>query len=112
MLTIAEDKDLKDALGRLETAILTPVVSGELKEWVRVVTLACNEARNQLNAYRQGVLDPQCAVINESDSDLWPRIQDLTTEDDAISRDLAEFRDNLASLAHRAVEVEKKYEII
>ena len=103
---VAEDKELKESLAKFETAILTPVVSGELKEWVRMATMACNEARNQLQSYRQAALNPQCAVIKEADPDLWPKIQQLTLEDDAIAQALADFRDNLASLAHRAAEVE------
>jgi len=106
MVINAEDKDLKDALAKLETAILTPVVSGELTEWVRVATLASNDMRNQLQHYREGVLEPQCAVISETDPDLLPRVQELKREDDAISKELAEFRDNLASLTYRAADVE------
>src|SRR5215471_13639803 len=73
--------ELNESLTKLETALLAPVVSGELESWARTVQEATSGLSQRLPSYLHSVLHPQYAEIAKSDSELLTRVQQLIAED-------------------------------
>ena len=99
--------DLNDTLATLETALLTPVVSGELESWARAAQQAATELEKRLPPYLRSVLHPQYAEIARSDSELLPRVEQLIAEDQNLLLEQSAFCDRMNSFAARAAQVKK-----
>src|SRR6478609_5619162 len=83
--------ELNDALTKLESAVLAPVVSGELESWARTAQEATNGLSQRLPSYLNAVLHPQYAEIAKSDSELLTRVQQLIAEDQNLVLEQAKF---------------------
>jgi outer membrane murein-binding lipoprotein Lpp len=100
---------LNEALTRLETALLTPVVSGELASWVRNAQQAAGELGAQLNSYLGSTQRRQYRQIAASDPELLARVQQLASEDQELLVDYTELATSLENLA-QMVSAAKKHE--
>jgi hypothetical protein len=99
--------DLNETLAVLETALLTPVVSGELESWARTAQQAATELERRLPPYLRSVLHPQYAEIARSDSELLPRVEQLIAEDQNLLLEQSAFCDRMNAFAQRAAQVKK-----
>jgi hypothetical protein len=99
--------DLNETLANLETALLTPVVSGELESWARTAQQAATELEKRLPPYLRSVLHPQYAEIARSDSELLSRVEQLIAEDQNLLLEQSAFCDRMNSFAARAAQVKK-----
>jgi len=99
--------DLNQALAALETALLTPVVSGELESWVRTAEAATNKLSEKLPPYLKTVLHPQYAEIAKSNSELLARVQQLIEEDQNLILEQDAFRNRMSDFAKRASQIKK-----
>ena len=99
--------DLNSALATLETALLTPVVSGELESWARTAQQACTELDRRLPPYLRSVLHPQYAEIARSDGELLSRVEQLIAEDQNLLLEQSAFGDRMNAFAQRAAEVKR-----
>jgi len=99
--------DLNETLATLETALLTPVVSGELESWARTAQQVATELEKRLPPYLRSVLHPQYAEIARSDSELLPRVEQLIAEDQNLLLEQSAFCDRMNSFAARAAQVKK-----
>jgi len=99
--------DLNATLAALETALLTPVVSGELESWARTAQQAATELERRLPPYLRSVLHPQYAEIARSDAELLPRVEQLIANDQNLLLEQSAFCDRMNAFAQRAVLVKK-----
>src|SRR4051812_12519476 len=99
--------ELNEALAALETALLTPVVSGELESWVRTAEAATNKLSEKLPTFLKTVLHPQYAEIAKSDTELLTRVQQLIEEDQNLILEQEAFRNRMSDFAKRASQIKK-----
>jgi len=99
--------DLNETLARLESALLTPVVSGELASWANTVQEATEQLSQRLPGYLKTVLHPQYAEIAKSDPELLTRIEQLIAEDQNVVLEQEAFRSQLSDFVKRTAEVQK-----
>lgn len=101
------DSALKSALAKLETALLTPVVSGELESWARNVQEAATALAESLPAFLTSVLHPQYAEIAKDDAELLPRVQQLISEDQNVLLEQDDFRQRVARFLSLTTQFKK-----
>jgi len=99
--------ELNEALAALETALLTPVVSGELESWVRTAEAGSNKLSEKLPTFLKTVLHPQYAEIAKSDAELLTRVQQLIEEDQNLILEQEAFRNRMSDFAKRASQIKK-----
>jgi chromosome segregation ATPase len=99
------ETDLKEAISKLESALLTPVIAGELLGWVTAVQDTADDLAEQFRAFADQVLHPQYKEIGKADNELLFRVQQLKEEEVKLLTAHEEFRRNLHLLAQRAPQV-------
>ena len=100
-------QELTDALSRLETALLSPLVSGELESWAKSVEETTEVLAQRLPPYVASVLHPQYAQIAKTDSELLSRVEQLIAEDQNVLLELEALRTQVKDFAKRAVQIKK-----
>ena len=98
---------LNDALSKLETALLSPAVSGELESWARTVQESFAALASRLPEYLKSVLHPQYAQIAKDDAELLTRVEQLIAEDQKVLLEQEDFRKRVAEFAGRASQIKK-----
>jgi hypothetical protein len=99
--------ELNDALAKLETALLGPVVSGELESWARTVEETTAALSARLPEYVNAVLHPQYAEIAKTDAELYTRVEQLIAEDQNLVLEQHAFEKRVREFAQRAAEIKK-----
>ncbi len=99
--------ELNDALAKLETALLSPAVSGELESWVRNVQEMSRDLAARLPAYLKSVLHPQYAQIAKDDAELLSRVEQLIAEDQNVLVEQEDFRRRVSDFAKQASQIKK-----
>jgi len=99
--------ELNEALSHAETALLTPVVSGELETWATTVQETSQLVSERLPAYLKAVLHPEYAEIAKTDPELLTRVEQLITEDQNLLLDQDSFRTETNEFAKRAANIKK-----
>jgi hypothetical protein len=107
MAAANSSSELNDALTALETALLTPEVSGELESWARAVQEATEALSQRLPSYLKSVLHPQYAEIAKSDPELLSRVEQLIAEDQNVVLDQDAFRTRVNEFTKRASQIKK-----
>src|SRR5437868_5052103 len=100
-------EQLTEALAKLETALLSPVVSGEVESWARSVQEAASGLSQRLPNYLNSVLHPQYAEIAKTDGELLARVQQLVAEDQNLILEQDNFQKRVADFVRRASQVKK-----
>jgi hypothetical protein len=97
----APEDELKTALEAFETSLATPVISGELADWVEALQKTWAEASAQIDERIEQRHPVQFEEIGKADPELLPRVEQLQEEDAAIKADVELLRTSLKrSLAH------------
>jgi hypothetical protein len=99
--------ELSDTLARLETALLSPIVSGELETWARAVQESTTQLGQRLPTYLKTVLHPQYAEIAKSDQELLTRVDQLIAEDQNLLLEQAAFKKKVDEFAERTSHIKK-----
>jgi hypothetical protein len=107
MTTTTQESALHESLGKLESALLSPVIAGELLDWVEAASLSCAEVGTAFAAYARDVLQAQYKEIARSDTELLYRIQQSTAEDQRLEEELQAFCREFQELAQRAPDAQK-----
>jgi hypothetical protein len=105
MLTETRDDPLLTSLTALEAALLTPVVAGELENWVAAVQRAAHEMAPVLYRQLDSVHCEQFSVIARDGDHLLKRVEDLREEDTRIRENVEPFLSRIGSLDGRAERV-------
>ena len=98
---------LTESLTRLETALLTPVASGELGSWAQACRTAIDAVARDFPTYLHDVLHRQYAEIARTDAELLRRVQQMVAEDESLVADLAAFHRRLVAFAEAATLITK-----
>jgi hypothetical protein len=99
--------DLNDALAQAETALLRPVVSGELESWATTLQETTQLLSERLPTYLKHVLHPEYAEIGKTDPELLSRVEQLIAEDQSLLLDQDGFRTEVSEFAKRASHIKK-----
>jgi hypothetical protein len=99
--------ELNEVLGKLETALLSPVVSGELESWARSVQEAAAALSQRLPAFLKSVLHPQYAEIAKNDAELLTRVEQMIAEDQNVLLEQDAFQRRASDFAARASQIKK-----
>ena len=105
MSTVASEQTLEETLSKVEMALLSPVVSGELKSWIANVQQAGATFAVDWTGYLNTLLHVQYAEIGENDPELLPVVQKMIETERRLLEDLARFHERLHELAKRAADV-------
>jgi hypothetical protein len=100
------DQELKTALERFESCLLTPMMAGELVSWVGETKAAWAEALPLVRLHLSELHPRQYKQISKEDPELLPRTEKLKAEDALIQDDGEEFD----RLLHRFAEHAPKFE--
>src|SRR5688572_33106999 len=101
-----QENELRAALSTFETNVATPVVSGELADWVEKVKKAWSKASAQIQAHTKELHPRQYEEISKEDPALFQQIELLKAEDSAIE----EARDKIDRTVTRVAEHVPKLE--
>ena len=102
-----QEKSLQDSMLRLEAALLAPVVSGELKQWIEVVTESLKTFGSKWVEFVNSVLHQQYAQIAKTDANLLSRVDQMVQEDRQLVADFTLFEQSVNDLADRGRQVQK-----
>jgi hypothetical protein len=100
------DDALKNALAAFETSLATPVISGELDDWVQGVQKTWLEVSGQFHYALKHLHPRQFKEMGSADPELLPRVEQLQREDAALEED----RDKISTAVKRFVEHAPKLE--
>ena len=98
---------VNEAMTKLETALLTPLVSGELESWVQDVRAAGVELGPALREFLETVLHAQYVQIAKTDEELLSRVEQMIEEDKNLLGEYDGFLVEVETLAARVPSVEK-----
>jgi hypothetical protein len=101
------EAELNEALSKLETALLSPPVAGELESWARNAQDSTTLLAERLPVFLKSVLHPQYAEIAKSDSELLPKVEQLIAEDQKVALEQDAFRTHLNDFARLASQIKK-----
>jgi hypothetical protein len=100
------ESDLKTALASLETRLSTPVVSGELADWMGEVQKAWADASHQIEVSLLRLHPGQYEQIAQQDQEMFPQIEKLKAEDEAIASE----RERIGNMVQRDAQHVPKLE--
>lgn len=106
MNAISNQNGLREGLERLETALETPLVPGELERWVGDVQSALDETAALLERQVGTVHQEEFNEIADEDPELFARVKLLQEEDRKSSEQLEKLRHRAEQLAIIAASIE------
>jgi hypothetical protein len=106
MSALAPEQALDETLSKVEMALLSPVVSGELKSWVSNVQQAAATFAVDWTCFLNTVQHKQYAEIGENDAELLSRVQQMIQTERQLLEELARFHEKLHALSGRAADAQ------
>jgi seryl-tRNA synthetase len=103
---------LRGALEAFETALATPIVSGELETWIDQVRKAWSEVSTHVHDRSTRIHPQEYEQITNKDPELIPQVQKLKAEDQSIERDRQAMNRRIHTIAQRVPNVEPDEEKI
>jgi hypothetical protein len=104
MNSCPQELELKEAVERLEKALLTPVLSGELVQWVSAVQDATEDLDGML-PFLEGALHADYSEIAKADNELLSRVEQMVGAEKNFLEQKEDFRRCLHHLAEWAPHV-------
>ena len=105
MSTATPVQTLQDTIGRLEEALLTPPIAGDMPGWIRNVEQAAATLTVDWTRHLHSVQHPQYRETAQTDSEQLPRVEKLIAAEEALLQELTRFHEELHSLAEQAEAV-------
>jgi uncharacterized Ntn-hydrolase superfamily protein len=100
--TTATTQTLQDTIGRLEEALLTPSIAGELTGWIRSAEQAAATLAVDWTRHLHSVQHPQYRETARSDAEQLPHVEKLIAAEESLLQELAHFHEELRALAQQA----------
>jgi hypothetical protein len=100
------ESELKLALEAFEVAVATPIVSGDLSDWIETLQKTWAEVSAQVQRTVQESHAKQYEQIGEQDPELLPRIELLTAEDEAIAHEREKLDNAVTRVAQHVPKLE------
>lgn len=85
------ESQLAETLSALEQSLLSPMVSGEIRQWTRNVQERCSTLSVDVATYQRNVLHVQYAEIAKNAPEFAKQLTNLTEADGWILGDVSEF---------------------
>lgn len=104
---LATEEVLHQTMVKLEQALLSPVVGGELQQWIGNVQQAAATFATDWTRYLHSVLHVEYAQIAGTDPELLGVVQQMMQADRKLLEDFARFQVGLHELCCRAKKVDK-----
>jgi hypothetical protein len=102
----ADANPLLDALTRWETALLTPLVSGELKTWIEEACRAFDDVEPALWRQLDHVHPEQIQAIGAEDPEMLPKTEKLRADDQNVRETFSRLKQRFGELSARAERVD------
>jgi hypothetical protein len=103
---VSPEAELKLAIDKLETALVTPIVPGELAGWVDQVQNTWREAAAEIHYHVKHLHPRQFEQIAKQDPELLPRVDQMKAEDTAIEQQRDRINQMVIRVAEHAPELE------
>ena len=100
------ENGLRDALAAFETALATPLLSGELDNWIDHVQATWSDVSTHVHDHSTRLHPRQYQEISDADPELMSQVEKLQVEDLAIERD----REGLCRRVHGIVQHAPQFE--
>jgi vacuolar-type H+-ATPase subunit I/STV1 len=105
--SLPEEKNLAETLTRLEAALLSPPIAGELQMWTKTVQEAAATLAVDLASYLRTVLHVQYEEIAKTDPEMSAHVEKLVRSDQQLLEQLTKFHEELHALGEAAQHVSK-----
>ncbi len=105
--TLAPEQNLTETMAKLEKALLTPAIPGELSIWTQTVQDAAATLAMDLASYLRSVLHLQYNEIAKTDPEMSAHVEKLLAGDQHLLELAARFHEELHKLAAAAEHVKK-----
>jgi vacuolar-type H+-ATPase subunit I/STV1 len=99
------EQNLADTLAKVEKALLSPPISGELTAWIQAVQDAASTLAVDLTSHLRTVLHVQYDEIAKTDPEMSAHVEKLERGDDQLLSQLTQFLEDLHDLAEAASHV-------
>lgn len=100
------ETELPAALTAFETTVSTPIISGELADWMERVRTSWEEASTQIQHNLEYSHPQQYDEMGEEDAELLPKIESLKAEDEAIEQERARIAEMIERDARHVPKLE------
>ena len=100
------DRVLNETLTKLEAALLTPSIAGEMGNWAREVKQAAATLATDWTREQNCVLHPQYEQIAQTDPEMLSQVQQMTEVDKTLSDELIHFHQQLHQLEEATAHVD------
>jgi hypothetical protein len=100
------EDELNTVLAKFETSLLSPTISGELASWLEEVQKSWEEASTQIHYYIKHLHPRQYDEIAKQDPELFPRIEQLQAEDEAIEQQRAQLSQSIGRVGQHVPKME------
>lgn len=104
---MSQEQRLADTLTKLEAALLSPPIAGEISQWVQGIQEAASTLSVDLTAYQRTVLHVEYEEIAKTDPEMSAHVEKLRSSDEQLLARLIEFHEELHALANAAGHVQK-----
>jgi hypothetical protein len=105
--SLAPEQTLIDKIVKIESALLSPPIAGELTGWIQAVQDAATTLAVSLTTYQRTILHEQYAEILKADPEMGAQVEKLIADDQQLLEHVAEFHERLHRLAEAAAHVAK-----
>jgi uncharacterized protein (UPF0335 family) len=92
------EQALREALAAFETSITTPVISGELFDWIEKVERSWTEVSQQIDEQLKELHPKQFDEIAEADAALLRQVELMRAEDECIADEQASLNQTVARM--------------
>jgi hypothetical protein len=106
MTTVAPEQILSDTMAKLEVALLSPVVSGEMRRWVLAVQQAAATFAMDWTTHLCTVLHVQYEQIANTDLELSACLEKMIQTDHELLEELVYFHERLHDLQRATSHVD------
>ena len=97
---------LRDALTAFETSVTSPVVSGELSDWIEKVKKSWSTVSTHITEQLHHFHPQQFQEISDADAALFRQVELLKAEDEAIQCDLEKLGQTMSRMAEHLPKLE------
>ncbi len=104
---MASDTTWKQEIESLETALATPLIPGELTDWIQTVKQFWEIASQTIHKRASELHSWQLQQIGSQDPSLLSQVERLQREGEALLREADEFGRLLDHTAHHATKLER-----
>jgi len=105
-ITTVQSQALEKTLSKLEMALMTPSISGEMENWASTVKEAAATLATDWTCELNTVLHPQYEQISQTDPEMLSRVEQMKQAETTLAEELACFHEELHKFEIAATHVD------